>query len=62
MELLKNLPDLETPNMFATYSRVHDWRNYVPVEFKIEWYNLTLRERQIIYVLCEIQAQNEEWD
>ena len=47
---------------FDKATRVHDWRNYVPQEFKDKWDDFTLREKEIIFKMAEIQADNEEWD
>jgi len=49
------------PN-FDKVGKVHDWRNYVPEEYKNDWEQLTTRERMIIINLCQIQADKEDWD
>lgn len=46
---------------FSKTDKVHDWRNYVG-EFKDCWDELTLREKQIIFIMADRQASNEEWD
>ena len=58
--LLSNI-DLDKPN-FKNKTRKHDWRNYVPYEWQDKWVKFTERERQIIAVMAQMQADNEEWD
>lgn len=53
--------DLNKPE-FNKVTTVHDWRNYVPSVFQENWGNFTHQEKQIIVVMCEIQADKEEWD
>jgi hypothetical protein len=53
--------NLDNPE-FDKRSKVHDWRNYVPYDWMKEWDNLTEREKNIIAVMAETQADNEEWD
>lgn len=55
------LIDIENPN-FQNVGKVHDWRNYVPYEWQEKWFEFTERERQIIAVMAETQADKEEWD
>ncbi len=47
---------------FEKSNSVHDWRNYVPYDWQINWAELTERERQIIAVMAQSQADREEWD
>jgi len=47
---------------FKNINPVHDWRNYVDDVFKDNWKSLTIREKQIIYILCENKADAEVWD
>lgn len=63
MKIFENINNsiLEDPK-FEETGKVHDWRNYIPDEFIEEWEQLTLREKQIIYILAEKQASNEEWE
>lgn len=63
MKIFENIDNyiLQNPE-FEKASKIHDWRNYVPDEFEKEWNNLTLREKQIIFVLADKQASEEEWD
>jgi len=42
--------------------RVHDWRNYVPNEFKKAWKTLGAGTRDAIYIMASKQAQDEEWE
>ena len=59
-DILKTGEEVENPN-FKQKSKVHDWKNYVG-DFEYFWDELTLREKQIIYVLAEQQANAEYWD
>lgn len=59
-EFMKHI-DLDNPK-FKERTEVHDWRNYVPDEWAKNWHSLTKRERQIIAVMAEMQAEQEEWD
>lgn len=53
--------DIENPD-FKNTSKVHDWRNYVPYDWQKNWEQFTERERQIIAVMAQSQADKEEWD
>ena len=53
--------NLDNPE-FENRKKVHDWRNYVPYEWVKEWDRLTEREKRIIAVMAETQADKEEWD
>jgi hypothetical protein len=53
--------DLNNPD-FENIERIHDWRNYVPDEWRPCWNDFTNVERQIIFVMANIQAENEEWE
>lgn len=53
--------DVNNPE-FEKKTKTHDWRNYVPDEWVKGWGNLSLRERQIIAVMAELQADKEYWD
>ena len=52
--------NLDKPE-FENRTRVHDWRNYVPDEWVKEWDSLTEREKRIVAVMAETQADKEEW-
>lgn len=52
--------NLDNPE-FENRTKIHDWRNYVPDEWVKEWSSLTEREKMIIVVMAETQADNEEW-
>lgn len=55
-----NLDDVDfTAHGFV---RVHDWRKYVPDDWQKNWMMFSERERKIIFVLANRQAQAEEWD
>jgi len=47
---------------FEKTTKVHDWRNYVPYEWQESWCEFTERERKIIAVMAETQADKEDWD
>jgi DNA-binding CsgD family transcriptional regulator len=47
---------------FKNAAKVHDWRNYVPCDWQKNWEQFTERERQIIAVMAQSQADKEEWD
>ena len=53
--------DFDNPE-FEKRGKVQDWRNYVPDEFKAAWGELTEREKKIIGVMGQAQADKEEWD
>jgi hypothetical protein len=56
-----NLIDINNPQ-FEKACQVHDWRNYVPYEWKDKWEEFTEREKQIIAVMAQMEADKEEWD
>ncbi len=64
MDLFKNFitPECINEPHFENAGKVHDWRNYVPCEWQKRWDDFTERERIIISVMAEIQADKEEWD
>ena len=47
---------------FTDNGRVHNWRNYVPCEFKDTWQSLGEDVRLAIYYMAETQSDLEEWD
>lgn len=53
--------DINKPD-FQNTSKAHDWRNYVPCDWQKNWEQFTERERQIIAVMAQSQADKEEWD
>jgi|LakMenEpi03Aug12_release.lakeMendotaPanAssembly.Ray.scaffolds.fasta_scaffold4876919_1 hypothetical protein len=53
--------DIDNPK-FEEAGKVCDWRNYVPYDWQKNWNELTTRERQIIAVMAQMRADNEEWD
>jgi len=53
--------DINNPQ-FEKAVEVCDWRNYVPYDWVEKWEEFTDRERQIIVVMAEMQADSEEWD
>jgi len=59
-ENFTDLIDINNP-MFEDVGIVHDWRNYVPYDWQTNWFKFTERERQIIAVMAETQADKEDW-
>lgn len=53
--------NFDTPD-FENLSKVNDWKNYVPHEWRDNWGQFTERERQIIAVMAQNQADKEEWE
>ena len=53
--------DLSNPQ-FEKAERIMDWRNYVPYDWQKNWSEFSERERQIIAVMAQSQADKEEWD
>lgn len=53
--------DINNPE-FDKAGRIQDWRNYVPYEWQNNWDSFTDREKHIIAVMAEMQADKEEWD
>jgi len=60
-EKFTELIDIENPK-FEETGKVHDWRNYVPYDWQTNWFEFSERERQIIAVMAETQADSEVWD
>lgn len=53
--------DIDNPE-FDNTSKVHNWRNYIPPDWKSNWKNFTESERKIMIIMAQIQADNENWD
>lgn len=53
--------DINNPE-FEKATKVHDWRNYVPQVAQNIWHELKLETKQMIYIMAQAQASNEEWD
>lgn len=51
-----NNPDFNRPG------KVQDWRNYVPFNWQGNWVEFTERERQIIAVMAQSQADKVDWE
>ena len=47
---------------FNNKDRIHDWKNYVPDELALSCNDLTVREKNIIKILCDDFAKREEWE
>jgi len=55
------LTDVSNPE-FEKAGRICDWRNYVPSEFKSNWDLFAEREKKIIAIMAQNEADKEEWD
>ncbi len=53
--------DILNPD-FKNRTKVMDWRNYVPFDWQENWNKFSIRERKIIAVMAQMQADKEEWD
>jgi hypothetical protein len=42
--------------------RVHNWRRYVPDDIREAWGDLTPKERDLVMIMAEYAAAQEEWD
>lgn len=67
MNLFKNFTkytwiNIENPEFEKSEKMVQDWRNYVPYDWRENWSEFTVRERQIIAVMAQMLADNEDWD
>jgi hypothetical protein len=60
-EKFTDLIDINNPH-WENAGTVHDWRNYVPDEWKEKWFEFSERERQIIAVMAWTQADKEEYE
>ena len=49
-------PDFEEKN------RIHNWKNYIPSQFKKVWPELTIEIKLSFYIMAELQASAEDWD
>lgn len=47
---------------WAEAGRVHDWRNYVSCEIRLEWPNFTLEQRAMLARQAQESASSEEWE
>jgi hypothetical protein len=57
--ILKDAPD---PPLWKERHKVHDWRNYIPYDVRVNWGNLSQDSKNAFYYMAELQADNEEWD
>lgn len=60
-EYIFDCVDIVNPN-FHEAEKVHDWRNYVPALWVLNWNTLSERERKIIAIMAYEIAEHEEWD
>lgn len=42
--------------------RVHDWRNYIPIEVTQIWEELTLSSQLAILLVAQKAADSEQWE
>lgn len=56
-----SMVDILNPDFEKRY-KVMDWRNYVPFDWQKNWNKFSIRERKIIAVMAQMQADKEEWD
>lgn len=47
---------------FENRGNVHDWRNYVPENFRVRWSMLSDESKAALIYTAESQARNEEWE
>lgn len=47
---------------FQERKKVHDWRNYVPSDWRKNWNDFTENEKKIIAVMAEMQADAEDYN
>lgn len=47
---------------FENKSKVHDWRNYIPLDIQSIWLSLSEETRLIAAYMAERQADREDWD
>jgi len=52
----------DNTNPFTDISKCHDWRNYIPKQFKDIWLRFSLRERLLMSIIAQEVADREEWD
>ena len=58
---LDNLDDIGSET-FEDRSRVHNWRNWIPDNFKEAWSSLPEEVQLVMYMLAELEARREYWD
>lgn len=58
LSFVKNINNPE----FHNTTLVHDWRNYIPYDWQENWNEFTDREKQIMVVMAQMQADKENWD
>lgn len=47
---------------FDKSRKCHDWRNYVPVNLRKAWKDLTYEARIACFIVAKKQADSEDWD
>jgi len=52
---------LQSPDFEAAH-KCHDWRNYVSSNMQDHWALLTNREKAIVAIMGQAQADKENWD
>lgn len=53
--------EFDSPD-WKKWNKIHNWKNYVPQEFKEIWGELSVDAKACIKYICEQQADKEEWD
>ena len=56
-----DLQNIKHPRWELT-DRVHDWRNYIPIELQDLWGKLSSDVRIAAYYMAVKQADDEDWD
>lgn len=57
-EKFTELIEIDNPK-FEYAGKVCDWRNYVPYDWQVNWNDFSEREKRIIAVMAEMQADKE---
>ena len=58
----KELQDRVVNPRFEDAGKIHDWRNHVLESWVENWTEFSVRERELIIIMAEQQANKEEWD
>jgi len=53
--------DVNNPQ-FESAQKVHDWRNYIPSNFREIWFDLSEETRMVIAIFAEWRADSEDWE
>ena len=58
---IKRIYELESPD-WEVGGKVHNWKNYIPEEFRLIWSELSVDARSMAYYFAEKIASTEEWE